>query len=363
MNEDIIKNLKENYASTVTLFMQKLKENNDVIFNNVELLYASLYIMVENDDGVSFSILLNGEVADVLTKFENQLKNDANLRDYFVGKYCFGKLTPWGNAIKYKKTSAISALSTHFIYWYCSLDEFMDEWILALQEDNFSDEDIVFFLDNLGDIDIDVLVKLFSENRDNLVEKIVGLLSQPVRQELLNDISDHLKMSDMYACIEEMDEFRYQEILGYVKNILLVEGNSTAWSFQERILEINTNESNTEINIITDKYSFTAEIDQERDCCEIFGGYIVCEDDITSYIGSTLTKISVCDLSLNTEIVEAINSLQNAYNSCDYHNIQFINFETNKGVLQFTVYNCHNGWYGHDVTIKRDENVIYHKKI
>lgn len=126
MNEDIIKKLKENYASTVTLFMQKLKENNDVIFNNVELLYASLYIMVENDDGASISILLNDEVADVLTKFENQLENDANLRDYFVGKYCFGKLTPWGNAIKYKK----QAQFLHFLQiLYTGTVLWMDSWM------------------------------------------------------------------------------------------------------------------------------------------------------------------------------------------------------------------------------------------
>jgi hypothetical protein len=31
---------------------------------------------------------------------------------------------------------------------------------------------------------------------------------------------------------------------------------------------------------------------------------------------------------------------------------QFVDFETSKGVFQLTVYNRHNGYYGHDILIE-----------
>lgn len=113
----------------------------------------------------------------------------------------------------------------------------------------------------------------------------------------------------------------------------------------------------------TDKCCYTAEIDTSRSCCEIYGGYIIYEDNISKFIGSSLLRITLTDTALNSHIVRKVNSFQNSHGSCDFHNIQFINFETTKGVLQFVVYNCHNGYYGHDISIWQNNRLIYIDKI
>ena len=41
------------------------------------------------------------------------------------------------------------------------------------------------------------------------------------------------------------------------------------------------------------------------------------------------------------------------------HNVQFVNFKTNRGTFQFTVYNCHNGYYGHDITVTYNGEELY----
>ena len=45
----------------------------------------------------------------------------------------------------------------------------------------------------------------------------------------------------------------------------------------------------------------------------------------------------------------------------DFCDIQFINFETDRGVFQLTVYNTHNGYYGHDIFIQVDDKIVFQK--
>lgn len=94
----------------------------------------------------------------------------------------------------------------------------------------------------------------------------------------------------------------------------------------------------------------TIQISNEQDCCEVWGA-MLSEDDLSPYIGSKLLEIYFTDTSLNTEHLQLISNYKTCY---DYHNVQFINIRTDKGTFQFTVYNCHNGYYGHDVTVVRD---------
>ncbi len=134
------------------------------------------------------------------------------------------------------------------------------------------------------------------------------------------------------------------------------------FKIHEKILNVEFYED-TKVEITTDKGVYVAEIDDSEQCCEIFGGYFVYEDVISHFIGAELKYIYLTDISLSNHIVEKIEEMQNYYESCDYHNIQFINFETTKGVMQFIVYNCHNGYYGHDVVIKKDSQILYSDKI
>lgn len=91
----------------------------------------------------------------------------------------------------------------------------------------------------------------------------------------------------------------------------------------------------------------TIQISDDRDCCEIWGA-MLSEDDLSPYLGSRLLEIYFTDTSLNTEYLQRISRYKF---SGDYHNVQFINIRTDRGTFQFTVYNCHNGYYGHDVTV------------
>lgn len=104
---------------------------------------------------------------------------------------------------------------------------------------------------------------------------------------------------------------------------------------------------------------YVFEISDERDCCEIWGSFLS-EDDLSRYIGAELLEIYFTDTSLNTEYVQKIASYKTRY---DYHNVQFVNFKTNRGVFQFVVYNCHNGYYGHDVSLMHNGNEVYKTQI
>lgn len=104
-------------------------------------------------------------------------------------------------------------------------------------------------------------------------------------------------------------------------------------------------------------------LDSDDGCCEILGSFIS-EDDLSIFVGAELFDIYFTDTSLNTAHLNKIASYKSEY---DYHNIQFVNFRTSKGTFQFTVYNCHNGYYGHDITVTKivdyNAEIIYSKTI
>ena len=96
--------------------------------------------------------------------------------------------------------------------------------------------------------------------------------------------------------------------------------------------------------IITNKQSIKLLISNGQCCCEHWG-YFWTNDDIEEFIGAEILEITQTDTSLNTErINEEIGSV-------DKGDTMFVNINTNKGLLQFTAYNAHNGYYGHEVKI------------
>jgi len=96
----------------------------------------------------------------------------------------------------------------------------------------------------------------------------------------------------------------------------------------------------------TSKRTILFLIHNEQNCCEAFG-HITSEDDLDSFIGAEILNIERVDDKLkNYEVLE---------DDFDEASAIFLNVHTNKGVLQFVVYNTHNGYYGHNVLIKIEE--------
>jgi hypothetical protein len=95
--------------------------------------------------------------------------------------------------------------------------------------------------------------------------------------------------------------------------------------------------------ITTNKQIITLLISNQQSCCENWG-YFLSEDDVDEFIGAILKDVTLTDTVLNTKYLP------------DYMDedggIIFVNLETNKGTLQFTAYNSHNGYYGHEAKVK-----------
>jgi len=92
-------------------------------------------------------------------------------------------------------------------------------------------------------------------------------------------------------------------------------------------------------------------IEDESQCCENWG-YICSEDNIDEFIGAELLNINFTDGEYNTKTLEEFRKLGFNINSGEQAFGVFITFETSKGQLQFTLYNDHNGYYGHNVLIE-----------
>jgi hypothetical protein len=99
--------------------------------------------------------------------------------------------------------------------------------------------------------------------------------------------------------------------------------------------------------IITDKQSIEIGIGAKDDCCASHG-YFWTPDNIKEWEGAELKDIKIVDIGLNKKKLEEIGDL-------DGGDVMFIDFETNKGVLQFTAYNSHNGYYGNIAYLKSQQ--------
>ncbi len=105
--------------------------------------------------------------------------------------------------------------------------------------------------------------------------------------------------------------------------------------------------------IVTDKHKYLLLIDNGQCCCENWG-YFASNDDFNSFIGKTLYGVDLTDTALNTKQVEEVDEFD-----LDAGGIQFVNFSMSDGsVLQFAVYNGHNGYYGHPIAFIEDDCLI-----
>lgn len=120
----------------------------------------------------------------------------------------------------------------------------------------------------------------------------------------------------------------------------------------EKILEINevfsvakpgeTWNSFDGFQIKTDKQTILLLISNSQSCCE-YWGYFISNDTFQDFIGSELKEITLTDNSLNTKKLPEY--------GLDEGDCMFINIETSNGTLQFTAYNSHNGYYGHEAVV------------
>jgi hypothetical protein len=91
-------------------------------------------------------------------------------------------------------------------------------------------------------------------------------------------------------------------------------------------------------------------------CCEKFG-YLLSEDDIQRFVNAKLLGVKITDVALNTS--RLLDRKVNPRSSYFEGGILFVDIETSVGVLQFTAYNGHNGYYGHDVIVESTQ--LYHQ--
>ncbi|HZL05669.1 MAG TPA: hypothetical protein VFE45_09675 [Coriobacteriia bacterium] len=102
--------------------------------------------------------------------------------------------------------------------------------------------------------------------------------------------------------------------------------------------------------VTTDAHVFVVAIDNGQSCCESWG-YIASDDDFGKFIGRELREVNLTDTSCMKEGIEELESL-------DEGGVQFVDFVTDRGVLQLAVYNGHNGYYGHGILLAKDDEIL-----
>ena len=106
--------------------------------------------------------------------------------------------------------------------------------------------------------------------------------------------------------------------------------------------------------VITDKHVYRVLIANGQDCCEDWG-YMSSEDNFDYFINTELQRVDLTNTALDKVQLRLNEEQQYGF---DGGGIQFVDFVTDKGVLQFAVYNGHNGYYGHTIRIMQDEKVL-----
>lgn len=112
--------------------------------------------------------------------------------------------------------------------------------------------------------------------------------------------------------------------------------------------------------IVTDKQEILILINNSQQCCEEWGyeacsekGILETQDDLDDYIGAEILDIEIVDTE--KDIYKSLTDRVYRFYSS---NAEFVNIKTSKGKLQFVVYNAHNGYYGHKIYIKFNNEVI-----
>lgn len=98
-------------------------------------------------------------------------------------------------------------------------------------------------------------------------------------------------------------------------------------------------------HIKTDKQDILVLIDNGQSCCESWG-YLDSFEDPAEFEGAELRSVSIVDTAYNKASDPG---------DCYEGGAVFVNFETDRGLFQLTVYNSHNGYYGHGVIVRSEQ--------
>lgn len=105
--------------------------------------------------------------------------------------------------------------------------------------------------------------------------------------------------------------------------------------------------------IETNEYKYLILIDNGQSCCESWG-YFSSNDDFEDFIGKELKEVRLTDTALNQQKLNEIEP-----DGFDEGGIQFVDFVMTDGdVLQFAVYNSHNGYYGHPILVAKNNKIL-----
>lgn len=154
-------------------------------------------------------------------------------------------------------------------------------------------------------------------------------------------------MSDTLGVIKSIEEVSSLSIAP----IAPLNGKGGRQGFVGMLNNITGSESMEGYKVVTDQHTYHVLIASESSCCESFG-YLTSDDDLQQYIGAELREVRLTDTALNQHAVD-----KSGYYEED-GGIQFVDFATDRGVLQLAVYNAHNGYYGHSILIARDDEVL-----
>ena len=92
------------------------------------------------------------------------------------------------------------------------------------------------------------------------------------------------------------------------------------------------------LKIETDRGNIILVIEEFQDCCEVWGStFLETPDDLSKYIGAKILSISDTNDSFTDTFTDEDHEPRETQ----------LKIATNKGVLQYAVYNNHNGYYGH----------------
>lgn len=143
-------------------------------------------------------------------------------------------------------------------------------------------------------------------------------------------------MSKLFGLKSEMDTIRY------IKEVYGVElpREYSSWEGYE-------------FKVGIDVYHFLIEGGQQ--CCER-SGYFDTSYDLEDFAGAKLLSLDIVNTGLG------VVDLLEKHVGFEFHdveeNVMFVNLNTDAGLLQLAVYNSHNGYYGHDVVVLKNGEIL-----
>jgi len=97
-------------------------------------------------------------------------------------------------------------------------------------------------------------------------------------------------------------------------------------------------------SVTTNKQTIKLGIDNGQCCCENWG-YFWTNDNVEEFIGAEVLDVKIVDECLDVHQAPEI------YEG----GVMFVTIVTDRGDLQFTAYNEHNGYYGHAAIVVSEQ--------